>query len=76
MPRSPPDPTDADKRIETISSQRGGCRCGHQHPRCGSAMFAARAAVTMNRNVNPDWGGDEGWRREQSFFRAPGRTQL
>ena len=47
-------------RIEITSSERGGCRCGHQSPRCGSAMAAARAAVAVNRNVDPDGDGDGG----------------
>lgn len=45
-------------RIEIISSERGGCRCGQQSPRCGSAMAAARAAVAVKRNVDPDGDGD------------------
>lgn len=52
-------------RIERTSSERGGYRCGHQSPRCGSAMAAARTAVAMNRNADPDGNGDGGQRRGQ-----------
>ena len=46
-------------RREITGSVTGGYRRGHQSPRCGSAMAAARTAVTVNRNVDPD--GDGGW---------------
>lgn len=46
-------------RREITGSVTGGYRRGHQSPRCGSATAAARTAVTVNRNVDPD--GDGGW---------------
>ena len=44
-------------RREITGSVTGGYRRGHQNPRCGSAMAAARTAVTVNRNVDPDGDG-------------------